>query len=117
MTFGWSHPITKGTRDVLAERNRQQSVEGYDAKGDDRHKQGTLALAGCAYAMKVAGRIGVNLWPFDKPQFKPRSDRENLVRAAALLLAELDRLDRIAPSLPLEEPSQQNVLELKKASE
>jgi hypothetical protein len=33
-------------------------------------------------------------WPWRRPRFKPSGPRENLVRAAALILAELERQDQ-----------------------
>ncbi|HCE9784511.1 TPA: hypothetical protein NH348_003290 [Pseudomonas aeruginosa] len=35
-------------------------------------------------------------WPWDEEWWKPKSARENLVRAGALVLAEIERLDRSA---------------------
>lgn len=34
------------------------------------------------------------LWPWDREWWKPKDRRRNLVRAAALLIAEIERLDR-----------------------
>jgi hypothetical protein len=36
-------------------------------------------------------------WPWRRPRFQAGERRENLVRAGALILAEIDRLDRISP--------------------
>lgn len=33
-------------------------------------------------------------WPFDRRWFKPTDPRRDLVKAAALILAEIDRMDR-----------------------
>lgn len=35
-----------------------------------------------------------HLWPWDMSWWKPRTPREDLVRAAALLIAEIERIDR-----------------------
>jgi hypothetical protein len=35
-------------------------------------------------------------WPWRRPRFRPGDQRENLLRAGALILAELERLDRLA---------------------
>jgi hypothetical protein len=32
-------------------------------------------------------------WPWRRPRFRPGEQRENLIRAGALILAELERLD------------------------
>lgn len=93
-------PWSDGERDVLTERHRQVSEEGYDS-GHDRgpdHDDGQLATAAAAYALhgKFFDHIPATVWPWDHTLFKPRARRDNLVRAAALILAEIDRLDRAA---------------------
>jgi hypothetical protein len=35
-------------------------------------------------------------WPWRRPRFRPGDQRANLLRAGALILAELERLDRLA---------------------
>jgi hypothetical protein len=97
--------LTQATRDVLAERARQIKVEGWDSKHDDDHRNGAMARAAAAYAWvgssdgRVPSRSGVDgadLWPSEwaSKWWKPKDRRSNLVRAGALILAELERLDR-----------------------
>lgn len=88
-------------RDVAAERRRQFEVEGWTPENDDEHTQGEMAQAAACYALNVQ-RIPIRcgdstLWPkgWDESWFKPKDRRRDLVRAAALLLAEIERLDRI----------------------
>lgn len=88
---------------VLIERKRQIEVEGYDPASDDRNYSDVharnLALAAAAYAASASSRYKAEafmLWPFHPDTFKPRSPREDLVRAGALILAEIERLDRQA---------------------
>lgn len=89
--------------DVQAERRRQITVEGFDTSNDDG-SAGQIALAAGCYALH-AGGIGTDwpggirngsalFWPWDEEWWKPKSARENLVRAGALVLAEIERLDR-----------------------
>lgn len=94
--------------DVLAERRRQSAEEGYDARHDDAHTGGELvgaAIAAAAapeavYVIAGQGESGMKpVWPHDwDPAHwqgiaaKPR--RRRLVIAAALLIAEIERLDR-----------------------
>ena len=89
--------------DVLAERERQQTVEGWTPEHDDSHVYGDIALAACCYAMPEGERAsghasGVSvlraLWPWYQEWWKPKGRREDLVRAGALILAEIERLDR-----------------------
>ena len=90
--------------DVLAERCRQIEVEGWTPEHDDCHRDGSLAKAAYCYAWAACG-LGMESpppappgWPWAGTWWKPRDTRSNLVRAAALLLAEIERLDRQAPA-------------------
>ncbi len=91
-------------RDVAAERRRQIEVEGWMPDHDDRHRDGSLAKAAYCYAWAACG-LGMESpppappgWPWAATWWKPRDARSNLVRAAALLLAEIERLDRQSPA-------------------
>jgi hypothetical protein len=88
------------TEDVVAEiaveRQRQIASEGWSPEHDDTHKNGELADAAACYAVSSAsleGRWGRTIWPWQW-EFKPKDRRRNLIRAAALIIAEIDRLDR-----------------------
>lgn len=82
---------------VIRERMRQIHEEGWTAKHDDAHDRGSLALAGACYAIppeeRDTARLTVPyLWPFDEEWWKPTDDRmRELVKAAALIVAEIDR--------------------------
>ena len=83
--------------DVLKERVRQVEEEGCSAEGDDAFTDYQLPRAAICYAIKAAGlpsHRATLYWPFPAPAFKPTERRANLVKAAALLLAEIERLDR-----------------------
>lgn len=86
---------TKAEIDVLSERRRQLFEEGWDVAHDDQHGDGSMALAAAAYAVHFKHSAG-RLWPWDACWWKPRSHRENLVRAGALIIAEIERIDRLA---------------------
>lgn len=94
--------------DIELERLRQVS-KGFDADHDDEHVGGELARAGGSYALQASGLTdpyfprrtdGVpRAWPFDGQDWRPAprdQKRRDLVRAAALLVAEIERLDRAA---------------------
>jgi hypothetical protein len=87
-------------RDVAAERRRQIEAEDWTPEHDDEHEDGELALAGAAYAVVGYTDAGPSeapaWWPWDAEWWKPKDKRRNLVKAAALLLAEIERLDRAA---------------------
>lgn len=98
--------MNKAIGDVINERKAQVTREGHLATYDDTiNRNGELAAAAGAYAFSacLAGsgvpanlRDGVVMrhWPWSAESFKPKSQREDLVRAAALLIAEIERLDR-----------------------
>lgn len=91
--------------DVLAERQRQISAEGWTPEHDDSHLDGQMASAAACYAMRAAGWRGprdgpLHQWPWDAEWWKPKDVRSNLVRAGALILAEIERLDRAAAPAP-----------------
>lgn len=92
--------ISAATKDVLGERLRQIEAEGLTVELDDWHDTGVLASAAGCYAMfSLAYPAGdpVGFWPWDKSWWKPSPDRRrNLVKAGALILAEIERLDREA---------------------
>jgi len=82
--------------DVAVERQRQIEQEGWSAEHDDEHGNDELACAAACYAIasKFPG-YAEKMWPWDEEWWKPTDDRRNLVKAAALLIAEIERLDRI----------------------
>jgi len=101
--------MTKAATDVLAERERQKSVEGWTAEHDDEHAGGEMAGAAACYATGrwllqtvsfYRGRRRLTeekpVWPWGVMWWKPRDKRSNLVRAGALILAEIERIDRAA---------------------
>ena len=131
-----------GVELIAAERERQQSAEGYDAAHDDEHSKMELACAAIEYASAAVNvyRTHVQLpsvrrvieirggdpdtdpwvrqmvedpignwygrnddgtvkpadwWPWRNEDWKPSNDRVvNLVKAGALIAAEIDRLER-----------------------
>lgn len=97
---------------IAAERERQKAEEGYSEAHDDQHTSGELAMAAACYARyacyppNIAKRFEREpevSWPFPDQAWKPKGRRRNLVRAAALIVAEIERLDR-AEIPPLPEP-------------
>ena len=93
-------------RDVLAERQRQVTQEGWTPAHDDGHDDRSLALAAMSYTLQAArakrdyengGYLETSppsTWPWDRAWWKPKNPRRDLVRAGALILAEIERIDR-----------------------
>ena len=99
--------------DVAAERERQKAAEGWSIQHDDEHQYRELARAGAAYVQHYYERqwllaqgapeayrtdAAPDCWPWDEKWWKPKDSRRDLVRAAALIIAEIERLDRVAKS-------------------
>lgn len=95
--------------DVFNERQRQIEKEGYSTANDDLYEENELVRAGAGYVNHVVGRSWTfnkempevyqneevpEFWPWDDNFWKPKSPRKDLVRAAALLIAEIERIDR-----------------------
>lgn len=79
---------------VLAERRRQVEVEGWTPEHDDLHEGGQISRAAVSYALSYGVTMDPACWPWDKSWWKPKDYRTNLVKAGALILAEIERLDR-----------------------
>lgn len=105
---------TQAALDVLAERQRQVEKEGWTPEHDDsHHPHGHLSLAAACYACNAATWLkqlflgaappmdrystlsepGMR-WPWSSDWWKPKSPRRDLVKAGALILAEIERIDR-----------------------
>lgn len=97
-----------GSELITAERQRQICEEGFTPECDERYSHCELLDAAICYA-GVAGSIvlgtdggkeaAVGLlqsWPWPPSCWKPTSDPiSNLVKAAALIAAEIDRLQHV----------------------
>jgi hypothetical protein len=88
--------------EIAAERRRQIESEGWTPEHDDVHQNGELAAAAGCYAMHASQPASAQVpsgyapqdWPWDAVWWKPKSRRRDLIRAAALIVAEIERLDR-----------------------
>lgn len=100
------NPTDKGLMDVAIERYRQINDEGWTAEHDRLHESNALAAAGAVYALwpylcrNFSPEYAVTsveiFWPFEPEWFKPKTRRQDFVRAAALIIAEIDRMDALA---------------------
>ncbi len=82
--------------DVQAERRRQITAEGWTPEHDDLYCAAELPRAAAAYILNGANDEAPAIWPFSAKWWKPRDARANYMRAGALILAEIERLDRAA---------------------
>jgi hypothetical protein len=88
---------------IAQERAEQLTREGWTSAHDDEHAAGELAQAAAVYAYTAAhqamGDTGPfsadpTLWPWEPGTYKPKDQLRNLVRAGALIVAEIERLQR-----------------------
>ncbi|MXN28738.1 hypothetical protein [Delftia sp. CH05] len=111
-----SKVLSQAARDVLAERRRQVEAEGWTSEHDDQHDEGEMCFAAAGYAAVASDNLqaisrGIdrdltlddNVYPptnYPWPrswEFKPCTPRRALVKAGALILAEIERIDRCSP--------------------
>ena len=94
------HPTNAALRLIAEERKRQVEVEQFTLQSDDEQNgDGELAYAAAAYAASSVGDPDAALfWPgsWNPYMFKPLGDERDLVRAGALIVAELERRAREA---------------------
>ena len=95
-----------GAHRILRERERQVWDEGWSDEHDDQHFRGEMAIAGACYACHAATfpyRADIQAyrnappppdWPWEAKWWKPRQPQHDLVRAGALIAAEIDRIER-----------------------
>ncbi len=93
--------------EIEAERSRQIEIEGWTTEHDDEHSKGEMAKAAGCYAIGSA-TVGWNspgigrhdefrrAWPWAAKWWKPKDRRSDLIRAGALIVAEIERRDRAA---------------------
>jgi hypothetical protein len=88
--------LSSAATDVLTERQRQKDVEGWTTAHDDAYSKNELQRAAMCYLMLPASDASLPhaLWPWDFKWWNPTTYRRNLVKAGALILAEIERLDR-----------------------
>ena len=91
-----------GVELIAEERARQVAAEGWSEAHDDAHPAGELAVAGMCYAghagLTLQGKAGDTVpspWPWGGEWWKPKNPIRDLVRAGALIAAEIDRLQRL----------------------
>ena len=90
--------------DVIAERQRQKVVEGWTSEHDDQYGKSQLLWASSCYVLNTIqpfNRIPMD-WPWAPEWWKPTGPRRDLVKAGALILAEIERIDRAAGIQPIE---------------
>ena len=99
MNTVFGRELSRAEGDVLLERHRQVTEEGWVDQHDDQYQTGELVMAGGAYALFSGTYPEPGSpppgWPWDRSWWKPGPNkRRDLVKAAALFIAEIERMDR-----------------------
>lgn len=98
---------TPGAIAITKERRRQIEAEGWTPEHDDANPAGVMSVAAGCYALSAGYALALaggdtstcpapEAFPWDDAWWKPTTSRRDLVKAAALILAEIERLDRMA---------------------
>lgn len=106
-----ARPAEGGAALIAAERQRQIEHEGWTPEHDDAHSTGEIVSAAVCYAVYGSHQtrgtaeecvaLVLSRWPFELTWWKPSDDPvRNLVKAGALIAAEIDRLQRKLPPSP-----------------
>lgn len=95
-----------GVKAIAAERERQLHAEGFTRDSDRQYQRGELAKAATAYVQLAAMDLAAGgtrdhiawhgpaaVWPWAPEWWKPVDARRDLVRAGALIAAQIDLLD------------------------
>ena len=86
---------SEGAKLIAVERERQIEKEGWTAEHDEQHSRFELARAALCYLeYATSGRALLSVpkkWPWDSKWWKPKNPLRDLVRAGALIAAEIDR--------------------------
>lgn len=93
--------------DEIKEERRRQIAKGYTAEHDAEHANGQIADGAAAFAILSTRHVGNEPpediedyadahWPFGGPKPSELSDgwRSDLIKAAAMIVAEIERRDR-----------------------
>jgi hypothetical protein len=98
--------MTEATKLIAQERQRQINGEGWTAEHDALFDRGELVLAAMSYALfgddaRSSDEFVPPMWPWSREWWKPNDVDEirHLVKAGALIAAEIDRRLAMAESM------------------
>lgn len=95
--------MSDGAKMIANERERQIAQEGWTAEHDEGHATGELIEAAECYlrtdhySAEQSRRAAPVNWPWESTAWKPTTRVRDLVKAGALIAAEIDRLLRTDP--------------------
>lgn len=105
-------PVGEALADIAVERRRQVEAEGWTPEHDDQHAKGEMASAAACYALPQGQRWNLDardyrkiiehIWPWHARWWKPGDRRRELVKAGALIVAEIERFDRLSSEVQIQ---------------
>ena len=104
--------------EILEERSKQIEKKGFSDSHDSKWSNGELARAASVYAMPHEYREYVDTgfklrpyeWPWSDDDYKPTPEnrKKELIKAAALIVAEIERLDALEENLSQKSDSEES---------
>lgn len=105
---------TAGYDLIQRERSRQVEEEGRTAEMDSCHTKGELFWAAKTYEIITNENhdevVASGSWPWDMKWFKPKDRKSNLIRAGALVEAEIDRFDALTEKVQISDPYRKQLI-------
>lgn len=97
--------VSAALADIIAERQRQITGEGFTPEQDDKYDREELVSAAISYIRLATiwkdkdpdsyrKSSAPMSWPWSPEWWKPTNPRRDMIKGIALLIAELDRRDR-----------------------
>lgn len=87
---------TFGIELIRRERIRQIEIEGFTPEKDVKNREkGEMLTAAACYLLANNNEFVIKNWPFDFHWWKPSTSKNNLIKAGALIAAELDLMHSI----------------------
>ena len=84
-----------GAQLITLERARQVNQEGWTQEHDTEHASAELACAAeCYLRHYLKDPKATMYWPWEIHWWKPKDDLRNLIKAGALIAAEIDRIQK-----------------------
>lgn len=88
---------------ITQERARQVSEERWSFQHEDEHLAGELRRAAMCYLSNgYQVSPAPDGWPWERSSWKPTNYKQNLIKAGALIAAEIDRVTRLVEHYPKE---------------
>ena len=67
----------------------RQKMKGYTAEHDQQHAESQLLMAAACY---LNPSLYPSLWPWDESYYKPVNEESDVIKALALIKAEVERI-------------------------